>query len=71
MAKLEFQLFCTPKRKRCVCCDLVGPVEARLILWDKDRILGDLELCNGCAEGWKTALRLLTVHEEWNFKKGG
>lgn len=72
MNKVEIQPFQLAKKHKCNCCDRLERIERRLVLWQDNQVVGDLELCEQCL---MAMLNIINGQEEiiekWEFQKGG
>lgn len=66
--KLLFQNFYKSRKKKCVCCDIANRVDYRLLLEGEFGIVGDLEVCQGCAEAFRDLVAQDKVVQEFDFR---
>lgn len=72
MNKVEIQAYKIAKRQKCDSCDRLESIERRLVLWQENQVMGDLELCELCLNA---LLNLFEKEEEiiqeWVFAERG
>ncbi len=70
MPKLSFITYFEPKKKKCNCCDRTKMLTQRVLITEESRLVGDLELCETCAQALTEIFNQSQpeiVEKEWKF----
>ncbi|WP_366922158.1 hypothetical protein MFMK1_002599 [Metallumcola ferriviriculae] len=72
MPQIQFMAFLDPRKKKCCCCDRTMMLTRKINFLDEEgRLVGDLELCSGCADTLAEVLNVgkEVVEKEWVFEQ--